>query len=198
MTKYPGIPYPLGATWNGEGVNFALFAENATGVELCLFDCLMGATQSVIIDMTERTHQLYHVYLPGVRPGQLYGYRVHGTYDPASGNRFNAAKLVIDPYAKAIAGTVEWDDSLFGYEVGNPEEDLKISEKDSAPFIPKCVVIDPSFDWEGDRPPKVPYHQSIIYEAHVKGFTRLHPSIPDDIKGTYAGLAHPVAVESFS
>lgn len=195
MTKYPGIPYPLGATWDGEGVNFALFAENATGVELCLFDRPMGATQSVIVDMTERTHQLYHVYVPGLKPGQLYGYRVHGPYDPANGNRFNPAKLLIDPYAKAIAGTIEWDDSLFGYEVGNPEEDLKISNTDSAPFLPKCVVIDSSFDWEGDRPPKVPYHQSIIYETHVKGFTKLHPSIPEEIRGTYAGLAHPATIE---
>lgn len=195
MTKYPGIPYPLGATWDGEGVNFALFAENATGVELCLFDSAMGATQSVIVDMTERTHQLYHVYVPGLKPGQLYGYRVHGPYDPANGNRFNPAKLLIDPYAKAIAGTIEWDDSLFGYEVGNPEEDLKISNTDSAPFLPKCVVIDSSFDWEGDRPPKVPYHQSIIYETHVKGFTKLHPSIPEEIRGTYAGLAHPATIE---
>ncbi|HET7179318.1 MAG TPA: glycogen debranching protein GlgX [Chryseosolibacter sp.] len=195
MTKYPGIPYPLGATWDGEGVNFALFAENATGVELCLFDSPMGATQSVIVDMTERTHQLYHVYVPGLKPGQLYGYRVHGPYDPANGNRFNPAKLLIDPYAKAIAGTIEWDDSLFGYEVGNPEEDLKISNTDSAPFLPKCVVIDSSFNWEGDRPPKVPYHQSIIYETHVKGFTKLHPSIPEEIRGTYAGLAHPATIE---
>jgi glycogen operon protein len=195
MTKYPGIPYPLGATWDGEGVNFALFAENATGVELCLFDDLMGATQSVIVQMTERTHQMYHAYLPGIKPGQLYGYRVHGPYEPENGHRFNPAKLLIDPYAKAIAGTIEWDDSLFGYEVGNPKEDLEISKKDSAPFIPKCVVTDRSFDWEGDKPPKVPYHRSIIYETHVKGFSKTHPGIPDEIRGTYAGLAHPKAVE---
>lgn len=194
IKKYPGVPYPLGATWDGQGVNFALFAENATGVELCLFDKRMGETQSAIVEMTERTHQMFHAYLPEVGPGQLYGYRVHGPYDPENGHRFNPAKLVIDPYAKAIAGTIEWDDSLFGYEVGNHEEDLKISNTDSAPFIPKSVVIDNNFDWEGDRPPKIPYHQSIIYETHVKGFTKMHPAIPDEIKGTYAGAAHPLTI----
>ncbi|MEX2233558.1 MAG: glycogen debranching protein GlgX [Cyclobacteriaceae bacterium] len=195
ITKYPGIPYPLGATWDGQGVNFALFAENATGVELCLFDKRMGETQTVIVHMTERTHQLYHAYLPGIKPGQLYGYRVHGPYDPANGHRFNPAKLIIDPYAKAIAGTIEWDDSLFGYELGNPDEDLKISNTDSAPFIPKSVVIDAYFDWDGDQAPKVPYHQSIIYETHLKGFTKMHPEIPKEIQGTYAGMAHPVTIE---
>jgi isoamylase len=195
ITKYPGVPYPLGATWDGQGVNFALFAENATGVELCLFDKRMGETQSVIVEMNERTHQMYHAYLPDIKPGQLYGYRVHGPYDPENGHRFNPAKLLIDPYAKAIAGTIEWNDSLFGYEVGNKDEDLKISNSDSAPFIPKSVVIDDYFDWEGDRPPKIPYHQTIIYETHVKGFTKMHPAIPEEIKGTYAGLSHPLTIE---
>lgn len=195
IKKYPGIPYPLGATWDGQGVNFALFAENATGVELCLFDKPMGETQSVTIQMTERTHQLYHAYIPELQPGQLYGYRVHGPYDPLNGHRFNPAKLLIDPYAKAIAGTIEWNDALFGYEVGNEQEDLSISHTDSAPFIPKSVVIDSQFDWHGDRPPKVPYHLSVIYETHVKGFTRMHPEIPAEIQGTYAGLAHPVTIE---
>ena len=195
IKKYPGIPYPLGATWDGEGVNFALFAENATGVELCLFDERMGKTQSVTVKMTERTHHMFHIYLPGIKPGQLYGYRVHGPYDPANGHRFNPAKLLIDPYAKAIAGTIEWDNSLFGYEVGHAEEDFRISDTDSAPFIPKCVVIDDSFDWQGDRAPKVPYHQSIIYETHVKGFTRMHPEIPEEIKGSYAAMGHPVTIE---
>ena len=195
IKTYPGIPYPLGATWDGEGVNFALFAENATDVELCLFDKKMGETQSATIRMTERTHQLYHVYLPGIRPGQMYGYRVHGPYDPLNGNRFNPAKLLIDPYAKAIAGIIEWDDSLFGYELGGEYEDLTISHTDSAPFIPKCVVIDSHFDWGGDRAPKVPYHKSIIYEAHVKGFTKMHPDIPKEIQGTYAGMGHPVTID---
>lgn len=194
ITTFPGIPYPLGATWDGEGVNFALFAENATGVELCLFDKKMGATQSVIVKMIERTHQMYHCYLPGIKPGQLYGYRVHGPYDPINGHRFNPAKLLIDPYAKAIAGTIEWDDSLFGYEVGHPDEDLKISDADSAPFIPKCVVMDDQFDWQNDKRPKVPYHRSVIYETHVKGFTKMHPEIPNEIQGTYAGMGHPVTI----
>ena len=195
IKKYPGIPYPLGATWNGEGVNFALYAENATGVELCLFDQRMGATQSATIPMTERTHQMYHIYLPDVKPGQLYGYRVHGPYDPKNGHRFNPAKLLIDPYAKAIAGTIEWNDALFGYKVGHKDQDLALSDTDSAPFVPKCVVIDDQFDWEGDRSPKIPYHQTIIYETHVKGFTKMHPGIPKEIQGTYAGLAHPVTIE---
>jgi glycogen operon protein len=195
IKNYPGIPYPLGATWDGEGVNFAIFAENATGVELCLFDERMGKTQAATVPMTERTHHMFHIYLPGIKPGQLYGYRVHGPYDPANGHRFNPAKLLIDPYAKAIAGTIEWDNSLFGYEVGHPEEDFKMSDTDSAPFIPKCVVIDDSFDWQGDRAPKVPYHQSIIYETHVKGFTRMHPDIPEEIQGSYAAMGHPVTIE---
>jgi isoamylase len=195
IRRYPGIPYPLGATWDGEGVNFALFAENATGVELCLFDKRMGETQSATIQMKERTHQMYHCYLPEIKPGQLYGYRVHGPYDPKNGNRFNPAKLLIDPYGRAIAGTIEWDDSLFGYEVGDKDEDLKISNSDSAPFIPKSVVVDNSFDWEGDRAPKVPYHQSIIYETHVKGFTRMHPDIPKEVQGTYAAMGHPVTID---
>lgn len=195
IQSYPGIPYPLGATWDGQGVNFALFSENATGVELCLFDKGMGATQATMVPMTERTHNLYHIYVPGLKPGQLYGYRVHGPYDPANGHRFNPAKLVIDPYAKAIGGTIEWDNSLFGYEVGNPEEDLKLSIADSAPFIPKSIVIDDNFDWEGDKAPKIPYHNSIIYETHVKGFTKIHPDIPGEIQGTYAGLAHPAAID---
>ena len=194
IKKYPGIPYPLGATWDGQGVNFALFAENATGVELCLFEEAMGKTQTVIVPMTERTHHMYHVYLPDIKPGQLYGYRVHGPYDPLNGHRFNPAKLVIDPYAKAVAGTISWDNSLFGYELGQEEEDLKISDSDSAPFIPKCVVVDDSFDWGGDRAPKVPYHQSVIYETHVKGFTKMHPEIPKEIQGTYAAMGHPVTI----
>jgi glycogen operon protein len=192
---FPGIPYPLGATWDGHGVNFALYAENATGVELCLFDQKMGATQVDTIQMLERTHHMYHIYIPEIKPGQLYGYRVHGPYDPANGHRFNPAKLLIDPYAKAIAGTIEWDDALFGYEVGHANGDLQISNTDSAPFIPKSVVIDNQFDWSGDKPPKTPYHKSIIYETHVKGFTKLHPDIPKEIQGTYAALGHPVTIE---
>lgn len=194
-TVYPGSPYPLGATWDGQGVNFALYADNAIDVELCLFETINDEAESLKITLIERTHHVWHAYFPDLRPGQLYGYRVHGPYDPENGHRFNPAKLLIDPYAKAIAGTIDWNDSLFGYEVGNPEEDLSRSDTDSAAFIPKCVVVDSAFDWENDRAPKIPYHQSIIYEVHVKGFTKLHPDIPEEIRGTYAALAHPVTIK---
>jgi isoamylase len=192
---FPGSPYPLGATWDGKGVNFALFADNATGVELCLFDSVDDEKEFTRIKLVERTHQVWHAYLPDIKPGQLYGYRVHGPYEPQNGHRFNPNKLLIDPYAKAISGTIEWHDSLFGYEMGNTKEDLRPSTTDSAPFIPKSVVADPNFDWEGDRSPKTPYHKSIIYETHVKGFTKMHPDIPENIRGTYAALAHPVTIK---
>ena len=195
LTVYPGNPYPLGATWDGEGVNFALYADNAKAVELCLFSNAEDEVESFKIKLIERTHHVWHAYFPDIKPGQLYGYRVHGNYDPQNGHRFNPAKLLIDPYAKAIAGTIDWNDALFGYEVGNPDEDLSFSETDSAPFLPKCVVVDPSFDWGNDRAPKTPYHQSIIYETHLKGFTQLHPEIPEEIRGTYAALAHPVTIK---
>ncbi|PZR30783.1 MAG: glycogen debranching enzyme GlgX, partial [Azospira oryzae] len=149
MNIFPGNPYPLGATFDGEGVNFALYAENATEVELCLFDQPKGAKENQKIKLTERTHHVWHVYIPGLKAGQLYGYRVSGPYDPLNGHRFNNNKLLMDPYAKAIAGSIEWDNSLFGYDIGNPGEDLSFSETDSAPFLSKCVVIDPAFDWEG-------------------------------------------------
>ena len=195
LTVFPGNPYPLGATWDGECVNFALYADNATSVELCLFSTTADEVESFKIKLVERTHHVWHAYFPDLRPGQLYGYRVHGTYDPQNGHRFNPSKLLIDPYAKAIAGTIDWSDALFGYEVGNPEEDLSYNETDSAAFIPKCVVVDQGFNWGNDRAPKIPYHQSIIYETHVKGFTQLHPEIPEEIRGTYAALAHPVTIK---
>ncbi|RDC62721.1 glycogen debranching protein GlgX [Adhaeribacter pallidiroseus] len=195
---YPGKPYPLGATWDGEGVNFALYAENATGVELCLFDSVEDDSESIIILISERTHQVWHVYLPWAKPGQLYGYRVHGPFDPLNGHRFNANKVLIDPYAKAISGTIQWHDAMFGYNLNQeePEErDLSFNEQDNAAYIPKAVVIDPYFNWDGDKPPKTPYHKSIIYETHVKGFTKLHPAIPEEIRGTYAALVHPVSIQ---
>ncbi|WP_207424252.1 glycogen debranching protein GlgX [Desertivirga brevis] len=192
---YPGSPYPLGATWDGKGVNFSIYAENATGVDLCLFDSNDDSKESERIKIQERTHHVWHVYIPDMQPGQLYGYRVHGPYEPTEGHRFNANKLLIDPYAKAIAGTVQWHDALFPYEMGHPDEDLSFSKTDSAPYIPKSVVIDPNFDWEGDVAPKIPYHKSIIYEAHVKGFTQMHPDIPEEIKGSYAAIAHPVTIK---
>lgn len=194
LSVYPGSPYPLGATWDGKGINFAVYADNATAVELCLFSTPADEAEFAKIKLIERSHQIWHAYLPDLKPGQLYGYRVHGPYDPANGHRYNPNKLLIDPYAKAIAGTIDWDDSLFGYEVGHPEEDLSFSETDSAPFIPKSVVVNHEFDWEGDKAPRTPYHLSIIYETHVKGFTQLHPDIPEEIRGTYAALAHPVTI----
>ena len=195
MSKYPGKPYPLGATWDGKGVNFALFADSATEVYLCLFESEKSKKEYEAIRITERTHQVWHVYLPECKPGQLYGYRVHGPFDPQNGHRFNKHKLLIDPYAKAIAGTIDWNDALFGYQIGHEDADLTFSESDSAPFIPKCVVIDDAYDWEGVNSPLIPYHKSVIYETHVKGFTKLHPEIPEDIRGTYAALCHPVTIK---
>jgi glycogen operon protein len=193
---YPGTPYPIGATWDGEGVNFALHSDNATAVELCLFDSEHGETEIVRVFLPEHSHQVWHGYLPGLKPGQLYGYRVHGPYDPANGHRFNPNKLLIDPYAKAIAGVIDWHDSLFGYNFDAEEKDLSMNETDSAPYIPKSVVIDNSaYDWEGDTRTRVSYHNSIIYELHVKGFTKRNENIPEEIRGTYAGLAHPATIE---
>lgn len=192
---YPGEPFPLGATWDGEGVNFALYTENATGVELCLFNSTTEKHETHRIKLKERSNHVWHTYIPELQPGQLYGYRVYGPYEPHQGHRFNPNKLLIDPYAKAVSGTIQWHDSLFAYQIGHPDEDLSFSETDSAPFVPKSVVIDARFNWEGDEHPKIPYHQTIIYETHVKGFTKLHPSIPENIRGTYAAIAHPASIE---
>jgi isoamylase len=191
---YPGKPYPLGASWDGKGVNFALYADNATGIELCLFNNKNDEKETDRIKLTERTHQIWHCYLPDVGPGQLYGYRAYGPYEPENGHRYNPNKLLIDPYAKAISGVIDWHDSLFGYELGHEDEDLSYSSTDSAPFVPKSVVVDPHFAWEEDQPPRTPYHKSIIYETHVKGFTQLHPDIPEEIRGTYAALGHPATI----
>lgn len=192
---YPGKPYPLGATWDGNGVNFAVFAENAVGVDLCLFDETNTAEESDRIRIREVSHHVWHAYIPGLKPGQLYGFRAHGPYDPANGLRYNPSKLLIDPYAKAISSPIAWNESLFGYIMGHPDEDMSYSDVDSAPYIPKGVVIDPAFDWEDDRSPDIPYHKTIIYETHVKGLTQLHPDIPENIRGTYAALAHPVCID---
>ncbi len=194
-TVYPGNAFPLGATYDGEGVNFALYAENATGVDLCLFNSVDDETENIKVRIKERNNHVWHAYLPGVKPGQLYGYRVYGPFEPHNGHRFNPHKLLIDPYAKAIAGTIQWSDALFGYALGHPDEDLSFSHVDSAPYIPKSVVIDSAFDWEGDKLPQIPYHQSIIYETHVKGFTQTHPDIPEEIRGKYAAIAHPVTIQ---
>jgi isoamylase len=195
ITIYPGQAYPLGATWDGNGVNFALFSENATAVEICLFDHENDTTESVRVFLPEHSHQVWHGYIPGIQPAQLYGFRVHGPYDPENGYRFNPNKLLMDPYAKAISGVINWHDSLFAYDFNDEGADLSFSDSDSAPYIPKCVVIDPAYEWEGDKPPRTSYHNSIIYELHVKGFTKLHPDIPEEIKGSYAALGHPVTIQ---
>jgi isoamylase len=194
MKIWPGKPYPLGATWDGAGVNFSIFSENATKVELCLFDG-PNSQNEARIPLTQQTHQVWHSYLPEVRPGQLYGYRVHGPYRPADGLRFNPAKLLLDPYAKAIAGSIQWSNALFGYTVGNAKADLSLNSEDSAGGMPKCVVIDPAFSWGNDIPPKTPWHRTIIYELHVKGYTKLHPEVPPELRGTYAGLSCPPVID---
>jgi len=185
---WPGAPYPLGATWDGEGVNFALFSEHATGVELCLFD-QRGRREVERIALREQTDQVWHCYLPEARPGLLYGYRVHGPYDPNRGQRFNANKLLIDPYAKSIIGGLRWSDAHFGYRLASGREDLSFDRRDNAHGMPKCRVIDPAFTWADDRRPETPWHDTVIYELHVKGFTHLHPEVPWRLRGAYAGLA---------
>lgn len=194
-TVYPGKPYPLGATWDGEGVNFSIYAEQATAVHLCLFDGTAPNAEETVITLTERTHQVCHGYVPGLSPGQCYGYRMDGPFEPSAGQRYNPNKLLLDPYAKAISGVLDTHEAHLGYEAGHPDEDLSFSEQDSAPHMPKSVVVDPSFDWQGDKQLNIPFRKTVIYEAHVKGLTKLHPEIPDDIRGTYAGLAHPKTVE---
>jgi glycogen operon protein len=193
LEVYPGNPYPLGATWDGKGVNFAVFSENAERIELCLFNGDNDPNEDVI-KIKEVTHNVWHIYVTGIEPGQLYGYRAYGPYEPHNGHRFNPNKLLIDPYGKAVSGTIKWDNALFAYEIEDPRQDLSFSVVDSAPFIPKSVVIDNAFDWEDDNLPRVAYHDTIIYEAHVKGLTKLHEAIPEQIRGSYAGLAHPAMI----
>jgi glycogen operon protein len=190
---WPGSPHPLGATWDGEGVNFALFSEHATGVQLCLFDDPAAAEPTATVTMPGSTDQVWHAYLPDVRPGTLYGYRVHGPYEPERGHRFNPAKLLIDPYAKAVSGTVRWSDELFGYTIGDAAKDLSFDTRDSAGAVPKGLVVDPAFTWADDRAPNTPWNQTVIYEAHVRGMTARHPGVPEHLRGTYLGLcADPV------
>ena len=188
MLVWPGRPYPLGATWNGEGVNFALFSEHAEKVELCLFE-LKGGREITRLPITWQTDQVWHCFLPDARPGQLYGYRVYGPYDPKRGKRFNHNKLLLDPYAKAVVGQVKWSNADYGYRVGHRLEDLSFDRSNNAPGVPKCKVIDPAFTWGGDELPRTPWHETIIYELHVKGFTQNHPEVPPTLRGTYAGLA---------
>jgi glycogen operon protein len=195
MRIWPGEPYPLGATWDGAGVNFALFSEHATRVELCLFDSPMAAKESRRIDLVERTDQVWHVYLPDVLPGQLYGYRVHGPFDPAAGHRFNPNKLVYDPYAKAVGRMTGWSDELFGYRIGDPDADLSFDERDSASFAPLAMVVDTAFSWGDDRAPRTPWHKTLIYEAHVKGMTIRHPEVAPHLRGTYLGFGSEPVIE---
>ncbi|RKR74666.1 glycogen debranching protein GlgX [Frondihabitans australicus] len=189
MNTWPGNPYPLGATYDGSGTNFAIYSEAAERVVLCLFDDDGTETQ---VDLLEVDAYVWHGYLPTVQPGQRYGYRVHGPYDPAKGLRANPNKLLLDPYAKATAGEIDWDEALFSYNFGDP---ASRNDKDSAPHMMMGVVINPFFDWQGDRPPKYSYDETVIYEAHVKGLTETHPDIPEEQRGTYAGVAHPAIID---
>jgi len=194
MQVWPGRPSPLGAAWDGKGVNFALFSEHATKVELCLFDGAPHFQEVARLTLPEQTDYVFHGYVPRLKPGQLYGYRVHGPYQPELGQRFNPHKVLLDPYAKAIGRDLRWDDSLFGYEVGSPRKDLSFDARDSAAAAPLAAVIDPRFRWGRDRPLRTPWHQTLIYELHVKGFTQLSPWVPAALRGTYAGLASPGAI----
>ncbi len=189
MRIHCGRPYPLGATWDGMGVNFAIFSERATRVELCLFDHPDAPAEALRVELPEQTDQIWHGYLRDLLPGQLYGYRVHGPEDPAAGNRFNARKVLLDPYAKAIGRTVRWDDTMYGYRIGDPHADLSVDERDNAASCALGAVIDPAFTWGDDRRPRTPWHETIVYEMHVRGFSRQHPALPPHLQGTYAGLA---------
>jgi isoamylase len=193
--KIPGKPYPLGAAWDDEGVNFAIYSETAEKVELCLFDDRNSKSHRECIALGEVTGHVWHIYLPGIGPGQLYGYRIYGPYKPEEGLRSNPAKLLIDPYAKAICGNVNWKAPVFGYQTGNKDANLSRDDRDDAWGKPRCVVVDSSFDWEGDRPPRTAWNDSIIYEVHVKGFTARHPGVPAEKRGTYAGLVSEPAIE---
>ncbi len=190
LRPWPGTPYPLGATYDGSGTNFALFSEVAERVDLCLFDADGSET---VIPLRERDAFVWHGYLPGISPGQRYGYRVHGPYEPENGHRCNPSKLLLDPYAKDVDGEVDWDQACFSYNW----DDESFNETDSAPHMPKSVVISPFFDWDNDRHPRTPYNETVLYEAHVKGLTQTHPDIPEAIRGTYAAIAHPVMIEHY-
>lgn len=191
---WPGLPYPLGATWDGTGTNFAIFSAYAEKVELCLFDD-EGKRELERIPLPEYTHEIWHGYLPDVRVGQLYGYRVYGPYEPANGHRFNHHKLLLDPYAKAIRYDLRWNDALYGYTIGHQKDDLSFDTRDSAPYMPKCQIIDPAFTW-GSRPAlRRPWHEMIIYEMHVRGFSMKHPDVQDKLRGTFGGLSSPAIVE---
>jgi len=196
MRVWPGSPYPLGASWNGAGVNFALFSEHATAVHLCLFDSAESRMESLCVPLVDRTDRVWHAYLPDVLPGQLYGYRVHGPWDPRSGHRFNPAKIVLDPYARAVGRGPRPHPSLFAFQAGSEGEGAA-DTTDSAPHAPLAMVCESSFDWAGDRRPNVPWHETVIYEAHVKGLSVRHPGVPEALRGTFLGLAAPAMIDHF-
>ena len=195
MRVWPGRPYPLGATWDGSGTNFALYSEHATAVELCLFDSADSELESHRIPLAEQTDMVWHAFLPDVLPGQIYGYRVHGPYEPAKGHRFNPHKVLLDPYAKALARETRWSDEMWGYRVGDPQADLSFDTRDNARFAPLAAVLDEAFTWGDDRAPRIPWNKTLIYEVHVKGFTKLHPEVPEKLRGTYAGLSSDAAIK---
>jgi isoamylase len=192
LRVWPGFPYPLGATWDGVGVNFAIFSEHATRVELCLFDSKDAEVESLTIPLPEQTDMVWHGYLPDVHPGQLYGFRIHGPYAPHAGHRFNPHKLVMDPYAKVVGRVAKWDDALYGYRAG--ADDTTFDTRDSAPYAPLCAVVDTAFTWGDDRPLRTPWHETLIYEVHVKGFTQLNEAVGESLRGTYLGLASEPAI----
>ncbi len=189
-----GLPFPLGASWDGAGVNFALFSANATKVELCLFDDT-GTRELERVELPEFTNEVWHVYIAGLKPGTVYGYRVHGPYEPDAGHRFNPNKLLLDPYAKAHVGALQWDPAVFGYTIGAEDDDLSFDERDSAPFVPKCVVVDQTFSWTHPMHVRVPWDRTVIYELHVRGYTKRHPGIPESLRGTFAGLGQKEVVD---
>ena len=183
-----GKPYPLGARWDGAGVNFALFSQHATAVDLCLFDGPESRIESSRIPLRERTNFVWHAYLPGVTPGQLYAYRVDGPYEPAKGHRFNHNKILLDPYARAVGRGLTWRNEVYGYLRGDPAEDLSCDWRDSAAWSPLGAVVDPAFDWRGDLPPATAWRDTVLYEVHVKGFTKRNPDVAPELRGTYAGF----------
>jgi glycogen operon protein len=191
---WPGVPQPMGAIWDGEGVNFAVFSEHAEAVDLCVFDAT-GRRELQRIPLTERTDDVFHAYLPEARPGLLYGYRAHGPYRPEQGLRFNAHKLLLDPYARAVSGSLRWSDALFGYNVGQKRGDLSFDRRDSASAMLKSKVVETAFTWGDDRPPRVPWHDMVVYELHVRGFTQQHPDVPPALRGTFAGMATAPVVD---
>jgi len=195
MRVWPGDPYPLGATWTGVGVNFALFSAHATKVELCLFDRPDATKEVERIPLGEQTDMVWHAFLPDARPNQLYGYRISGPYEPPAGHRFNPNKIVMDPYAKSVARSIRWADEMFGYSVGHPDADLSFDPRDNAEFAPLAAVVDPAFTWGDDRPPRTPWHDTVIYEMHVRGFSKLHPAIPERLRGTYEALTTEPALD---